>query len=151
MREGRADGFLSPFVVGYNRRRVHGVFMQFISVIMKKILLFALLCMAVGTAQAQTDQFTVYVEGLTCPICSGGLETKFKAVKGIAQVKADFKTGKMFFVMPPKYKMQMSEVKERVAKAGYAAKGILVRRSDGKTEKWGELKAIAPPATGPGS
>ncbi len=118
---------------------------------MKNFLFLALLFIAAGAAQAQTDQFTVYVEGLTCPICSGGLETKFKAVKGIAQVKADFKTGKMTFTMPPRYKMQMSEIKERVAKAGYAAKGILVRRSDGKTEKWGELKSIAPPVTGPGS
>lgn len=118
---------------------------------MKNFLVFILLCMAAGTTHAQTDQFTVYVEGLTCPICSGGLETKFKSVKGISLVKADFKTGIMTFAMPPRYKMQISEVKERVAKAGYAAKGVSVRRSDGKTEKWGELKPIAPPAIGPGS
>jgi copper chaperone CopZ len=116
---------------------------------MKNLLLLLLLCCTFAAAtQAQSDQFTVYVEGLTCPICSGGLESKFKTLKGISEVKADFKTGTMTFLRQPKYKMKMADVQAQVAKAGYVAKGVSVRRADGKTEKWGELKPI--PAKGPG-
>lgn len=116
---------------------------------MKNLLLIFLFCCAfVAAMQAQSDQFTVYVEGLTCPVCSGGLASKFKTLKGIAEVKADFKTGVMTFSRPPKYKMKIADVQEQVAKAGYTAKGVSVRRAEGKTEKWGELKPI--PAKGPG-
>lgn len=110
---------------------------------MKNLLLPFLLCCAFATAtKAQSDQFTVYVDGLTCPVCSGGLASQFRTFKGISEVKADFKTGVMTFSRLPKYKMKIADVQEQVAKAGYAAKGVSVRRAEGKTEKWGELKPI---------
>lgn len=109
---------------------------------MKKFFLLLLLCSVAAAMEAQSDQFTVYVEGLTCPVCSGGLESKFKTLKGISEVKADFKTGVMTFGRQPKYKMKIADVQSQVTKAGYVAKGVSVRRADGKTEKWGELKPV---------
>lgn len=96
-------------------------------------------------ASAQADRFTVYVEGLTCPMCAKGLEGKFGRLKGVADVKVDYKTGKLTFSMPPKRQLQFSEVNALVEKAGYTPKGAIVYRASGQTEKWGELKAIAPP------
>ncbi len=112
---------------------------------MKYLLALAFSFAMSATASAQSDQFTVYVEGLTCPVCSGGLESKFKTMKGISNVKADFRTGKLTFDMAPKQKLQFSAVNAMVEKAGYTPKGAMVRRADSKTEKWGELKPISPP------
>ncbi len=94
---------------------------------------------------AQADHFTVYVEGLTCPMCAKGLEGKFNGLKGISEVKVDYKTGKLTFQMSSKRQLQFSEVNALVEKAGYTPKGAIVYRANGQTEKWGELKAIAPP------
>ncbi len=113
---------------------------------MKHFLTFVFVLFVAVAAQAQSDQFTVYVEGLTCPVCAGGLESKFKTLKGISNVKADFKTGKLTFDIAPRQKLQFAAVNALVKKAGYQPKGAMVRRAGGQTEKWGELKPIAPPA-----
>ena len=114
---------------------------------MRHILVLAFALAFTAGVSAQSDQFTVYVEGLTCPVCAGGLESKFKTLKGISNVKADFKTGKLTFEIAPRQKLQFAAVNALVEKAGYKPKGAMVRRADGRMEKWGELKPIAPPAS----
>ncbi len=104
-----------------------------------KLLLSAFFLAFAFLAQAQTDAFTLRVEGLGCPFCAYGLEKKFKDVKGIEALKIDIKTGKMTFQVPATTGLTLVEADERVSKAGYTAKGIAVTRADGKTESIGDV------------
>jgi periplasmic mercuric ion binding protein len=112
---------------------------------MKKSTLLCILMLLSGIVFAQNDQFTLRVEGLGCPFCAYGLEKKFKDVKGIAQIKIDIQTGKMTFSVPAETSLTLTEADARVSKAGYTAKGIMVKRGNGKTENMGDVnKNIAP-------
>ncbi len=104
-------------------------------------------------ASAQTDAYTLRVEGLGCPFCAYGLEKKFKDVKGIDQLKIDIQTGKMTFLVPSTTALTLEQADARVSKAGYTAKGIAVTRANGKTESMGDVAsevAITPMANGKG-
>lgn len=105
-----------------------------------KFLLSAFFLAATLVASAQTDAFTLRVEGLGCPFCAYGLEKKFKDVKGIDDLKIDIKTGKMTFVVPVATALSLEEADARVTKAGYTAKGITVRRANGKLESIGDVE-----------
>ena len=116
---------------------------------MKNIIVLFVLFFTALTVQAQTDQFTLRVEGLGCPFCAYGLEKKFKDVKGIKNVKIDIQTGKMTFNVPAANGLKLTDADARVSKAGYTAKGISVVRSTGKTENMGDINtAVAPTAMG---
>ena len=116
---------------------------------MKNIIVLCVLFFTALTVQAQTDQFTLRVEGLGCPFCAYGLEKKFKDVKGIKNVKIDIQTGKMTFNVPAANGLKLTDADARVSKAGYTAKGISVVRSTGKTENMGDDNtAVAPTAMG---
>jgi periplasmic mercuric ion binding protein len=114
---------------------------------MKKSTMFCLLMLLSGIIFAQNDQFTLRVAGMGCPFCAYGLEKKFKDVKGIAQIKIDIQTGKMTFAVPAETSLTLTEADARVSKAGYTAKGISVKRANGKTESMGDVnKVVAPTA-----
>ena len=93
------------------------------------------------SANAQTDAFTLRVEGLGCPFCAYGLEKKFKDVKGIDDLKIDIQTGKMTFRVPSATALTLEQADARVTKAGYTAKGIAVTRANGKTERLGDIES----------
>jgi periplasmic mercuric ion binding protein len=94
---------------------------------------------------AQTDAFTLRVEGLGCPFCAYGLEKKFKDVKGIKNIKIEIQTGKMTYIVPSENKMTLKDADSRVTKAGYTAKGIAVVRADGKKENSGDVNSNVAP------
>lgn len=118
---------------------------------MKNILAFAAVLFAALSANAQTDAFTLRVDGLGCPFCAYGLEKKFKDVQGIKALKIDIQTGKMTYTVPAANKMTLADADDRVTKAGYTAKGISVLRADGKTESIGDVNTTVAPTTMDGS
>ena len=112
-----------------------------------RILPSLFLFLALGfTANAQTDAFTLRVEGLGCPFCAYGLEKKFKDVKGIDDLAIDIKTGEMTFEVPAATALTLDEADARVTKAGYVAKGIAVTRASGETESVGDVGTAVAPA-----
>ena len=116
---------------------------------MKNFIVFIVLFFTALTVQAQTDQFTLRVQGLGCPFCAYGLEKKFKDVKDIKNIKIDIQTGKMTFNVPAANNLKLTDADARVSKAGYTAKGISVVRSTGKTENMGDVNTtVAPTAMG---
>ncbi len=103
---------------------------------------FLAFCLAFSlSAGAQTDAFTLRVEGLGCPFCAYGLEKKFKDVKGIDALKIDIQTGRMTFRVPSSTALTLAQADARVSKAGYTAKGIAVTRANGKTERMGDVES----------
>lgn len=112
---------------------------------MKKIFVVTLMLFSMFKMNAQTDAFTLRVEGLGCPFCAYGLEKKFKDVKGIKNIKIEIQTGKMTYTVPVETKMTLKDADARVTKAGYTAKGVSVVRANGKVENMGDVNSnIAP-------
>lgn len=111
---------------------------------MKKIIVLIAIFFAAFNMNAQTDAFSVRVEGLGCPFCAYGLEKKFKDVKGIKDLKIEIKSGIMTFNAPSANNMPLAEVDTRVSKAGYTAKEMSVKRANGKVETGnGKKEAVA--------
>lgn len=119
---------------------------------MKNSLVFVAILFASWSANAQTDAFTLRVEGLGCPFCAYGLEKKFRDVEGIKALNIDIQTGKMLFNVPAANKMTLADADARVTRAGYTAKGISVVRADGRIESIGDVNsAVAPTAMNSGT
>jgi periplasmic mercuric ion binding protein len=112
---------------------------------MKKIFVILSIILVAFKMNAQTDAFTLRVEGLGCPFCAYGLEKKFKDVKGIKNIKIEIKTGKMTYTVPVETKMTLKDADARVSKAGYTAKGVSVLRANGKTEHSGDVNSDVAP------
>jgi copper chaperone CopZ len=112
---------------------------------MKKLIILIAIIFVAFNINAQTDAFTLRVEGLGCPFCAYGLEKKIKDVKGIKNVKIEIQTGKMTYTVPTENKMTLKDADARVTKAGYTAKGISVTRANGKTENTGDVNSNVAP------
>lgn len=112
---------------------------------MKNSIAFVAILFAAFTSNAQTDAFTLRVEGLGCPFCAYGLEKKFRDVENIKALSIDIQTGKMTFNVPSSNKMTLEDADARVTRAGYTAKGIAVVRANGSVESIGDVvSAVAP-------
>jgi periplasmic mercuric ion binding protein len=101
---------------------------------MKTISIFFTLFLLTVTLHAQRDQFTVGVDGLGCPFCAYGLEANFKEVPGISKIKIDLEGGILRFEIPAINALSLVAVQEKVKNAGYTARKVDVRRTDGRTE-----------------
>jgi mercuric ion binding protein len=63
---------------------------------MKKYLLASLAVLALMQAQtvtASSTQYEMRVDGLACPFCAYGIEKKFKAIEGTANINVDLDKG----------------------------------------------------------
>ena len=71
---------------------------------------------------AQTKQYEVKVDGLSCPICSYGLEKKLKSINGIENLKIELTTGIVTFFIKEGKTITEDEVKKKITDAGYTFK-----------------------------
>ena len=63
---------------------------------MRKYLLASLAALALMQAQtvnASATQYEMRVDGLACPFCAYGIEEKFKAIEGTANISVDLDKG----------------------------------------------------------
>ncbi len=65
---------------------------------MKKIILMSVLMVATMFGSIQTSfaagtNYNIRVDGLACPFCAYGIEKKFKAMKGVSNIKVDLDKG----------------------------------------------------------
>ena len=92
---------------------------------MKKIL-FILLMSAISSATmfAQGKQYEVKVDGLSCPICTYGLEKKLKTIDGIENLKIELSTGTATFTVKEGKTVTEEQVKKKVKDAGYTFKSM---------------------------
>lgn len=85
-------------------------------------MLTAMMFINIITISAQTTQIQVTVAGLSCPVCTYGLEKKLKTIDGIENIKIDLEKGLVTFNMKAGKKITEIEVKKRVIDAGYTFK-----------------------------
>ncbi len=74
------------------------------------------------SAIAQHKQYEMKVEGLSCPICSYGLEKKLKQIDGIGNINIELTTGIVTFTMKEGKIITEEQVKKKVKDAGYTFK-----------------------------
>ena len=91
---------------------------------MKRLILILTVMMFINiiTTTAQTNQIQVTVAGLSCPVCTYGLEKKLKTIDGIENIKIDLEHGLVTFNMKDGKKITEAEVKKKVIDAGYTFK-----------------------------
>ncbi len=83
-------------------------------------IIFALfLGAAVAGAQEAKSVYKVYVDGLSCPFCTYGIEKKFSKVKGVEKIDIDLKTGTTIITMAPGKTLDKTTARKTVEAAGF--------------------------------
>jgi len=83
-------------------------------------ILFALLLgVAVAGAQEAKPVYKVYVDGLSCPFCTYGIEKKFSKVQGVEKIAVDLKTGITIITMASGKTLDKTTARETVEAAGF--------------------------------
>ena len=93
---------------------------------MKKNILIVVVIMlaSVIISHAQTKQIQLTVSGLSCPVCSYGLEKKLKQINGIENLHIELKTGFVTFNMKDGKTVTEEVIKQKVKDAGYTVNEI---------------------------
>jgi len=68
-----------------------------------------------------------YVDGMTCPFCTAGLEKKLKSIDGVSEVQITLKTGEV--IIKSEKELTKSSLKEAVMDAGFAMRKDLKKES----------------------
>ncbi len=83
-------------------------------------ILFALfLGVAAAGAQEENTIYKVYVDGLSCPFCTYGIEKKFSKVKGVEKIDVDLKTGSTIITMAAGTTLDETTARKAVEAAGF--------------------------------
>lgn len=75
---------------------------------------------AAKSANSQSHDLVIAVEGMTCTGCEGSIEKKVKQVAGVVEVKADHKAKSVTVKTDGKAKLE--DIKAAIVKAGYTPK-----------------------------
>jgi len=88
-------------------------------------IIFAL-CLGVAVAGAQEENsiYKVYVDGLSCPFCTYGIEKKFSKVQGVEKIDIDLKTGTTIITMATGKTLDETTARKTVEAAGFTIRGF---------------------------
>jgi len=70
-------------------------------------------------AQEAKSVYKVYVDGLSCPFCTYGIEKKFSKVEGVEKIDIDLKTGTTLITMATGKTLDATTARETVEAAGF--------------------------------
>ena len=83
-------------------------------------IIFALfLGVAIAGAQEENSIYKVYVDGLSCPFCTYGIEKKFSKVQGVEKIDIDLKTGTTIITMSAGTILDETTARKTVEAAGF--------------------------------
>ena len=82
-----------------------------------------LACLAPSTAAAGVVSIILPVRGMTCVLCTRGVEESIKLMDGVGSVAADLTTGTVSVQAAEGKTLNLKDVKDRVARAGFATEG----------------------------
>ena len=77
----------------------------------------------VDSKNAKSVAVELSIQGMTCTGCEQTIQTGINSIKGVKQVKADFKSGKAFVEFLPEIADTM-KMKEKITASGYVISGI---------------------------
>lgn len=83
------------------------------------ILFILFLGVTAAGAQEAKHVYKVYVDGLSCPFCTYGIEKKFSKVEGVEKIDIDLKTGTTIITMAAGTTLDETTARETVEAAGF--------------------------------
>ena len=87
--------------------------------ILRSILFPLFLGVATAGAQEAKPVYKVFVDGLSCPFCTYGIEKKFSQVQGVEKIDIDLKSGTTIITMATGKTLDETTAKETVKAAGF--------------------------------
>ncbi len=87
------------------------------------VLSLALMTMAT-VALAVGPQYTLNVNGLSCPFCAYGIEKKLSRIKGVEKVETDIARGTVTVTMADGAKLDKGTAAQAVKEAGFSLGGF---------------------------
>lgn len=87
--------------------------------ILGSILFALLLWIAVAGAEEGKPVYKVYVDGLSCPFCTYGIEKKFSKVQGVEKIDIDLKSGTTLITMASGKTLDEALARKTVEAAGF--------------------------------
>jgi mercuric ion binding protein len=95
---------------------------------------------------AEIKEVRIKVEGLSCPFCVKGLETKLKEVPSLKEFKTSYKHGFVRVTLKKESPLNIQEIREAVRKSGFTFQGIEVIATGQIVELEGNLTIqVSPP------
>jgi len=83
------------------------------------VLFILFLGVAAAGAQEAKPVYKVYVDGLSCPFCTYGIEKKFSQVEGVEKIDIDLKTGSTIITMAAGTTLDETTARKTVEAAGF--------------------------------
>jgi copper chaperone CopZ len=84
---------------------------------------FAVVLLSAAPARAEIRRVTFPVRGMVCPLCTRGVEESIKRLPGVARVSADLSTGAVVVEAAEHQSLDIQQVRDRAAKAGFPVDG----------------------------
>ena len=78
---------------------------------------------AAQPAEARVREVVVPVRGMTCALCTRGVEESIRRLRGVGTANADLKSGRVRVTVGKEHPLDLEEVKRSVAEAGFEVDG----------------------------
>lgn len=85
----------------------------------RSVFLALFLGVTISGAQEVKAVYKVYVDGLSCPFCTYGIEKRFSKVKGVEKIDIDLKTGTTIITMAAGSTLDETTARKTVEAAGF--------------------------------
>ncbi len=90
-------------------------------------ILVSFLAMSTLPLNAEIEQATLRVDGLSCPFCAYGLEKKITKIESIKNYDVDMKDGRVFVGFKPDAQIELNAFEKAVKEAGFTLRSISLR------------------------
>ena len=88
------------------------------------------------------------VKGMVCMLCTRGVEVAIKRLPGVATVTADLATGRVEVAAQERHSLDIQQVRDRAARAGFPVSGETDIEARGRFEIGAERRLTFKPAGG---
>ena len=87
------------------------------------LLVLACGLLAPAPADARVQEVEVPVSGMTCALCTRGVEESIRRLRGVGTAKADLESGRVRVTVGKEHPLDLVEVKKSVSEAGFEVAG----------------------------
>lgn len=88
----------------------------------------AFLILVTSTATAEPRRYSLSVEGLVCPLCAFSVRRNLSAIKGVQDVKVDYRTGTTLVTMTEGATLSEAEARKAIEAGGFKLRSFDERK-----------------------
>lgn len=89
---------------------------------MREILLLFLILFSAPSFSGEVKSIKITLDGMTCPMCAGKVETELSKIKSISDTKIDISKG--IVTLETKITVTDEEIKRAIEQAGFQVKKV---------------------------